>query len=373
MITVDILTTVGPVYSMITVDILTTVGPVYSMIAVDILTTVGPVYSMITLDILTTVGPVYSMITVDILTTVGPVSAHDPKEKFRLLDLQIKMEEIHNMQIGDNFFQKISSVLLLADVEDIGCVADTTRRACYLADVEDIGCVADTTRRACYLADVEDIGCVADTTRRACCLADVEDIGCVADTTRRACCLADVEDIGCVADTTRRASLSNPGVIYHILSSIQEPTIVSSHSNSHRIGKVEYRGNEPAFARRENGKPFRKNHPLVHLTEIRTSISPSSAVELNTTSALATYATEAVCTPLSPSTSIGPITPGGPEVSDRVYRHSLTKDLQVSYRTLDTRIYYCHFSQDLQVSYRTLDTRIYTVTSLRTSRCLIRL
>ncbi|CAG2059212.1 unnamed protein product, partial [Timema podura] len=34
--------------------------------------------------------------------------------------------------------------------------------------------------------------------------------------------------------------------------------------------------------------------PPVHLTEIRTSISPSSAVGLNTTSALANYATEAV-------------------------------------------------------------------------------
>nr|CAD7425966.1 unnamed protein product [Timema monikensis] len=34
--------------------------------------------------------------------------------------------------------------------------------------------------------------------------------------------------------------------------------------------------------------------PPVHPTEIRTSISPSSAVELNTTSALANYATEAV-------------------------------------------------------------------------------
>nr|CAD7575059.1 unnamed protein product [Timema californicum] len=33
--------------------------------------------------------------------------------------------------------------------------------------------------------------------------------------------------------------------------------------------------------------------PSVHPTEIRTSISPSSAVELNTTSALANYATEA--------------------------------------------------------------------------------
>nr|CAD7463255.1 unnamed protein product [Timema tahoe] len=52
-------------------------------------------------------------------------------------------------------------------------------------------------------------------------------------------------------------------------------------------------GSEPAFAWRESGKPFRKNHPPVHPTEIRTSISPSSAVELNTTSALANYANEA--------------------------------------------------------------------------------
>nr|CAD7596243.1 unnamed protein product [Timema genevievae] len=36
-----------------------------------------------------------------------------------------------------------------------------------------------------------------------------------------------------------------------------------------------------------------KENPIVHPTEIRTSISPSSAVELNTTSALANYATEA--------------------------------------------------------------------------------
>nr|CAD7431324.1 unnamed protein product [Timema monikensis] len=51
-------------------------------------------------------------------------------------------------------------------------------------------------------------------------------------------------------------------------------------------------GSEPAFAWRESGKPFRKKPPPVHPTEIRTSISPSSAVELNT-SALANYATEA--------------------------------------------------------------------------------
>nr|CAD7592436.1 unnamed protein product [Timema genevievae] len=38
---------------------------------------------------------------------------------------------------------------------------------------------------------------------------------------------------------------------------------------------------------------FEEKPPPVHLTEIRTSISPSTAVELNTTSALANYATEA--------------------------------------------------------------------------------
>nr|CAD7450913.1 unnamed protein product [Timema bartmani] len=37
---------------------------------------------------------------------------------------------------------------------------------------------------------------------------------------------------------------------------------------------------------------MKKNSP-VHPTEIRTSISPSSAVELNTTNVLANYATEA--------------------------------------------------------------------------------
>nr|CAD7574559.1 unnamed protein product [Timema californicum] len=52
-------------------------------------------------------------------------------------------------------------------------------------------------------------------------------------------------------------------------------------------------GSEPAFAWRESGKQFRKNHPQFTRPESRTSISPSSAVELNTTSALANYATEA--------------------------------------------------------------------------------
>nr|CAD7575965.1 unnamed protein product [Timema californicum] len=41
------------------------------------------------------------------------------------------------------------------------------------------------------------------------------------------------------------------------------------------------------FESRERGKPFRKNHPPVHPTKIRTSISPSSAVELNNDKRLA--------------------------------------------------------------------------------------
>nr|CAD7446191.1 unnamed protein product [Timema bartmani] len=55
---------------------------------------------------------------------------------------------------------------------------------------------------------------------------------------------------------------------------------------------VEFRGSEPAFASRESGKPYRKNHPPVHPTEIRTSISPSSVVYLNTIGVLVNYATE---------------------------------------------------------------------------------
>nr|CAD7573475.1 unnamed protein product [Timema californicum] len=60
-----------------------------------------------------------------------------------------------------------------------------------------------------------------------------------------------------------------------------------------RISKVELEEVNPHLSggRVENhvGRP-----PPVHPTEIRTSISPYSAVELNTTSAIANYATEAV-------------------------------------------------------------------------------
>nr|CAD7570749.1 unnamed protein product [Timema californicum] len=56
---------------------------------------------------------------------------------------------------------------------------------------------------------------------------------------------------------------------------------------------------------RGGGKQFRIKPPPVHPTEIRTLISPSSAVELYTTSALANYATEAVH-PTEIRTSISP-------------------------------------------------------------------
>nr|CAD7198137.1 unnamed protein product [Timema douglasi] len=75
-----------------------------------------------------------------------------------------------------------------------------------------------------------------------------------------------------------------------VLTDSSQLTFDSQHLG---IGKGGLEGSEPAFAWRESGKPFRKNHPPVHPTEIRTSISPSSAVELNTTSTLANYATEA--------------------------------------------------------------------------------
>nr|CAD7406192.1 unnamed protein product [Timema cristinae] len=66
----------------------------------------------------------------------------------------------------------------------------------------------------------------------------------------------------------------------------------STAGRGHCMTRGTFSGSEPAFAWRESGKPFRKKPPSVHPTEIRTSISPSSAVELNTTSALANYAIE---------------------------------------------------------------------------------
>nr|CAD7575055.1 unnamed protein product [Timema californicum] len=66
-----------------------------------------------------------------------------------------------------------------------------------------------------------------------------------------------------------------------------KPNQVKSWINYSKNTRTMFKS-EPAFAWRESVKP-----PPVHPTKIQTSISPSSAVELNTTSTLANYATEA--------------------------------------------------------------------------------
>nr|CAD7430481.1 unnamed protein product [Timema monikensis] len=66
----------------------------------------------------------------------------------------------------------------------------------------------------------------------------------------------------------------------------------TNYANGLGIGKVELEQVNPHLRGGEY-KTIYEKPPPVHPTEIRTSISPSSAVELNTTSALANYATEA--------------------------------------------------------------------------------
>nr|CAD7423496.1 unnamed protein product [Timema monikensis] len=62
-------------------------------------------------------------------------------------------------------------------------------------------------------------------------------------------------------------------------SNLDLPVLSSRAQHDKRVSQLRHRGGKPP--------------PPVHLTEIRTSISPSSVVELNTSSALANYATEA--------------------------------------------------------------------------------
>nr|CAD7409394.1 unnamed protein product [Timema cristinae] len=81
------------------------------------------------------------------------------------------------------------------------------------------------------------------------------------------------------------------------------------------IGKVELEEVNPHLRGGRVENHLGKTTP-VHPTEIRTSISPSSAVELNTTSALANYATEAA---VASKYSIGEFGDGG--------RHLLLQDI----------------------------------------------
>nr|CAD7427920.1 unnamed protein product [Timema monikensis] len=65
----------------------------------------------------------------------------------------------------------------------------------------------------------------------------------------------------------------------------------TNYANGLGIGKVELEEVNPHLRGGRVETHLGKTTP-VHTTEIRTSISPSSAVELNTTSALANYTTE---------------------------------------------------------------------------------
>nr|CAD7569582.1 unnamed protein product [Timema californicum] len=65
-----------------------------------------------------------------------------------------------------------------------------------------------------------------------------------------------------------------------------ETSALDNYATEAGIGKVELEEVNPHLRGGRVEKPLRKNHLPVHPTEIRTSISPSSAVELNTTSAV---------------------------------------------------------------------------------------
>nr|CAD7573018.1 unnamed protein product [Timema californicum] len=79
-------------------------------------------------------------------------------------------------------------------------------------------------------------------------------------------------------------------------SNLDLPVLNSRAKHDSRVSQLRHRGGRQSSRYRdEEGKETMKYRCIdVHPTEIRTSISPSSAVELNTTSALANYATEAV-------------------------------------------------------------------------------
>nr|CAD7586881.1 unnamed protein product [Timema genevievae] len=74
---------------------------------------------------------------------------------------------------------------------------------------------------------------------------------------------------------------------------VRGPVCACARPRDQGIGRVGFKGSEPAFAWKESGKPFRKNHPSSPDRDSNLDL-PSSAVELNTTGALANYANEAV-------------------------------------------------------------------------------
>nr|CAD7393296.1 unnamed protein product [Timema cristinae] len=81
-------------------------------------------------------------------------------------------------------------------------------------------------------------------------------------------------------------------LFHRVLLPVRVIRLRTNYTNGLGIGKVELKEVNPHLRGGRVENHLGKTTP-VHPTEIRTSISPSSAVGLNTTSALANYATEA--------------------------------------------------------------------------------
>nr|CAD7587608.1 unnamed protein product [Timema genevievae] len=126
-------------------------------------------------------------------------------------------------------------------------------------------------------------------------------------------CCTEGRSILCPKHKSRRTATSVPGVssspYYPHLSYYYRAKPCLYHSGLRCI-QMGWKGACTSYG----AGMYQEKPPPVHPTEIRTSISPSSAVELNTTSALANYATKAgKTTPVHPAeiqTLISPVLSG---------------------------------------------------------------
>nr|CAD7402284.1 unnamed protein product [Timema poppensis] len=65
---------------------------------------------------------------------------------------------------------------------------------------------------------------------------------------------------------------------HRVLLPVRVIRVITYRDNGLGIGKVEFRGSEPVFAWKPSGNPIQKKLHPVHLTDIRTSFFPSTAV-----------------------------------------------------------------------------------------------
>nr|CAD7588569.1 unnamed protein product [Timema genevievae] len=94
------------------------------------------------------------------------------------------------------------------------------------------------------------------------------------------------------------------------------------YAGNARIGKVEYRESEPAFAWRESGKLFKKNHPSSPERDSNLDLPVLGSLAQHKSSGLANYATEAGPLSLPRSSQ----SPGGEPRNKRLRRLSSTEE-----------------------------------------------